>query len=460
MKLLIKNGLIVNADKSFKADILCNRGSIIKIADDIPEDDVEKLIDATDRYIFPGGIDPHVHMHLPTPAGFSADDFYSGSKAALMGGTTTLIDFVTPTKEESLPEALQKRKNEALDSLIDYSFHVSPVRWTSTMDEEIKTCIEQEGITSFKIYMAYKKSIGLEDDIIQKVLKSVGKHGGLVSSHCELGDEIDTLRENFITAGKTSAEYHPLSRPDYLEAEAVAHLIDMAKKADCPIYVVHVSTQKSFPYIEQAQNKGQVVFAESCPQYLLLDDSKYQGNFIKTAPYVMSPPLRKKDDNQGLWKALKSGVVQTVGTDHCPFTLKQKENGKDNFTKIANGAGGVEHRMTLLYTYGVLEDRISLNQFVALTSTNAAKIFGLYPKKGVIQEGADADLLIWNPKKEQVISAKTHYSLSDNNIFEGFTTIGSPSFVISKGNVVVKEDTLFEEKCKGKFLKRAKPFIK
>ncbi len=460
MKLLIKNGQIINADSGLKADILCENGIIQAIAPRISDSKADSIIDAAGLYVLPGGIDPHVHMHLPTPAGFSADDFYSGSKAALMGGTTTLIDFVTPTKEQSLPEALQARKEEARDSLIDYSFHISPVQWTPTTGKEIQICIEDEGITSFKIYMAYKKTIGLEDALIRKVLKSVGRYGGLVTAHCELGDEIEKRREDFIKNGKTGVEYHPLSRPAHLEAGAVARLLQMAKNENCPVYIVHVSTQQSLPFIEKAQKQGQAVFAETCPQYLLLDDTKYQGAFTGAAPYVMSPPLRKKEDNEGLWKALANSGIQTTGTDHCPFTIAQKRNGETDFTQIPNGAGGVEHRLALLYTYGVLKQKISLHKWVAVSSTNAAKLFGLYPEKGVIKEGSDADLVLWNPHSESVISSKTHHSRADNNIFEGFSIKGNPEYVIAKGVILLEKGILQKTSRRGNFLKRKPPFFK
>lgn len=453
MVLLIKNAHIINAESSIKSDILCENGIIVKIEKDIASHTADTVIDATGHYVFPGGVDPHVHMHLPSPAGFSADDFLSGSKAALFGGTTSIIDFVTPNKGESLPDALAKRKKEAAQSLIDYSFHVSPIEWRETTQQEIKDCI-QEGMTSFKIYMAYKKAIGIENEVILKVMQVVGKSGGLVIAHCEIGDEIEVLRDTFAEEGKVSPAYHPLSRPANSEAEAVKEFIDMGKQANCPVYVVHVSAKESLHYIEKAQKKGQVVYGETCPQYLLLDDSKYQGDFKETAPYVMSPPLRKKQDNQAIWEAIQSGVIHTIGTDHCPFTMAQKEFGLTDFRKIPNGAGGVEHRMFLLYTYGVLQNRITLNQFVNSTSTQAAKIYGLYPKKGVVKVGSDADLVIWNPKKESVISAKTHHQNCDTNIFEGFAVKGSPEYVIAKGIVVLKDNKLQVEKCKGSLLKR------
>ncbi|MEN8121920.1 MAG: amidohydrolase family protein, partial [Bacteroidota bacterium] len=283
MTTLIRNGTIVTSKKSFKADILIENGKISQIGEIQSSVSFEQEINAKGLYIFPGGIDPHVHMHLPTAAGYSADDFYSGSKAALLGGTTTLIDFVTPKKGQSLPDALMQRKKEAESSIIDYSFHVSPIEWTKTTEQEISD-ITKEGINSFKVYMAYKDSIGLNDKDLFKVLKAVRKAGGLVTVHAELGDNIEELRSSFIKEGKTEPKYHPLSRPAEMEAEAVKTVIELANKANCPLYIVHVSAKKSLGYIKDAQKKGQKVYAETCPHYLLLEDSKYEGQFEQTAP--------------------------------------------------------------------------------------------------------------------------------------------------------------------------------
>jgi dihydropyrimidinase len=447
MNILIQNGTIVKSDKTFISDIFISEGKIVQIGNSlIIQEKIDKTIDAKGFYIFPGGIDPHVHMHLPTPAGYSSDDFETGSKAALFGGTTTLIDFVTPKKGQSLTDALTQRIDEARNSLCDYSFHVSPIEWIENTEQEINECIKA-GITSFKVYMAYKGAVGLDDVNLKKVLKVVGKAGGLVTIHCELGDEIDVLRDRFVSEAKTEPLYHALSRPANLEAQAVQRIIDFAKEANCTIYIVHVSSKESLKIIENAQKSGQKVLAETCPHYLLLDDSKYEGTFNDTVKYVLSPPLRKKEDQEALWQSIQNGVVSTVGTDHCPFNLSQKSVGKDDFRKIPNGAGGVEHRMSLLYTYGVLENRITLNQFVDITSTQAAKIFGLYPQKGEIAVGSDADLVIWNPEKENFISVKNHKQNCDLEIFEGFKAKGTAEFIIKDGR-------MFSEDLKGKFLAR------
>ncbi|HRW63435.1 MAG TPA: dihydropyrimidinase [Bacteroidales bacterium] len=453
MNILIKNGTIVTSQKTEVADIFISKGKINQLGKGLQiRDKIDQTIEATQYLIFPGGIDPHVHMELPTPAGPSSDNFETGSIAALMGGTTTLLDFVTPQKGEPLPEALKKRILEAEKSYCDYSFHVSPVEWTENTVKEINECIKV-GITSFKVYMAYKGVVGLEDESLKKVLNAVGKAGGLVTIHCESGDEIEELRNKYFSEGKTEPKYHALSRPEELEAKAVQKIINFAEEANCAIYIVHVSAKESLKIIEKAQKSGQKVKAETCPHYLLLDDSVYEGDFKNTVKYVISPPLRKKDDQEALWKNIQNGIISTVGTDHCPFHLVQKSAGINDFRKIPNGAGGVEHRMSLLYTYGVLKQKISLNQFVDITSANAAKIFGLYPKKGEIAVGSDADLIIWNPKTENKISTEKHHSNCDLEIYEGIEIIGRPEYVISNGRIVVAKNKINLEQ-KGKFFKR------
>jgi dihydropyrimidinase len=422
MSILIKGGTIVTSRQTYKSDILVGRGKILRIGSNNPGE-VDETIEAEGYFVFPGGVDPHVHLHLPTPAGYSADDFRAGSLAALHGGTTTILDFVTPARGQSLVDALNLRIGEAKDCLIDHSFHVSPVDWRVGMEAEIVDCIAR-GFTSFKIYMAYKDTIGLDDNAIYHVMKAVGRNGGMVTAHCELGDEIGAFRDFYFTQGMTSPKYHCLSRPARLEALAVRRAIDMADQAKCPLYIVHVSAAESLRHIAQAQRGGQPVYAETCPQYLLLDDSRYEGSFEQTAKYVISPPLRGKDDNVALWDAIANGVVKAVGTDHCPFMQTQKRFGVDDFRKIPNGAGGVEHRLALLYTYGVMAGRMSINSMVDVFATQPAKIFGLYPTKGEVAEGSDADLVVWNPGTKSAICSTTHRSRADINIFEGFNVEG------------------------------------
>ncbi len=295
MKILIKNGTVVTSTKNSVEDVLVRDGTIARIGTNIPEGEADRIIDAAGKFILPGGVDPHVHMHLPAGGGYSSDDFFTGSRAALYGGTTTLIDFVTPSRGESLPAALEKRKREAETSMTDYAFHVSPVEWRKSTADEIRECIKM-GVTSFKVYMAYKDTVGLDDDDLLKVMKCVAEAGGIVTVHCELGDEIEKLRNSFFSQNNTSPYYHALSRPAALEAAAVENAVKMADKVHCPLYIVHVSSRESLKYIREARLRQQSVYAETCPQYLLLDNSKYRGEFHQTAPYVMSPPLRTRDD--------------------------------------------------------------------------------------------------------------------------------------------------------------------
>jgi dihydropyrimidinase len=454
MNILIQNGNIITSTEKYESDILIVNGLITRIASKIEPAEDDKVIDAKGMFVFPGGVDPHVHMHLPSPAGYSSDNFQTGSRAALFGGTTTLLDFVTPKRGQSLTEALKLRKTEAEECMTDYSFHVSPVEWRETTENEIYECIA-EGISSFKIYMAYKESVGLDDSDIHKVMKVVGKTGKIVTVHCESGDDIENLKNKLLAENNFEPFYHPVSRPGELEAEAIRKVILTAQRTNCNLYIVHVSSMKSVKHIQEAQSAGQKLFAETCPQYLLLDDLKYDGEFDQTAPYIMSPPLRKRIDNEVLWRAVSNGMIKVIGTDHCPFNLSQKREGINDFRKIPNGAGGVEHRLELIYTYGVLEDEITINQMVDLTSTQPAKIFGLYPSKGEIAFGSDADLVIWNPDYERTISAKTHHQNCDNNIYEGMKTRGAAKYVIAGGKVVIENEILVDPERRGKFLKRS-----
>jgi dihydropyrimidinase len=453
MKILIKNGTVIRSSDSTAEDVLIRDGLIARTGPGLTEADTDRIIDAKGMYIFPGGVDPHVHMHLPIAGGFSSDDFFSGSRAAIYGGTTTFLDFVTPARGESLPGALEKRKREAENSLADYAFHVSPVEWRKTTGDEIRECIRM-GVTSFKVYMAYKSTVGLGDEDLLRVMKCVAEAGGTVTAHCEQGDEIEKLRNSFFVQNNTSPLYHALSRPAVTEAAAVEKAIKMAAKVHCPLYIVHVSVSESLKYIREARFRKQSVFAETCPQYLLLDDSKYCGEFLQTAPYVMSPPLRTKHDSDSLWDAIGDGTVSTVGTDHCPFTMNQKRAGINDFRKIPGGAGGVEHRLELLYTYGFLTNRLTFNQLVNIFSTDPAKIFGLYPRKGEIAAGADADLVIWNPDNEKTISAKTHHQNCDINIYEGIPVKGRADYVIKGGNVIIENGKMTSPEIAGKYLFR------
>lgn len=453
-KLLIKNGTIVTSKKTFEADILVENGKIKQVEKDINVLNI-KTFEAKNKLIFAGGVDPHVHLQLSTPAGNSSDNFESGSKAAIAGGTTTILDFITPNHNQSLIEATHQRKEEAKISYADYSFHLSPIAWSENLSYEIEEAINQEGITSFKAYMAYKKAIGISDDIVLETMKYVKERDGMVTLHCENGDLIDFLRDKLVSEGKKSPHFHHISRPSVTEYEAVNRAIIMSEITNCPLYIVHVSTKESVNLIEKAQKKGLKIYAETCPHYLILDESKYQTEGFEAATYVMSPPLRAKEDQERLWKAIKDGVIQTIGTDHCPFNMVgQKDLGKEDFRKIPNGVGGIEHRLSLLYTYGVLKNRISINRFVEIISEAPAQIFGFDDKKGKIEIGLDADLVIWDKEKENTISAKTHFQNCDRNIYEGIKTKGGVSSVIKSGKIIFQNNEFFLENVKGKFISR------
>jgi len=461
MNLLIRQGKVVTSETTMVADILIVKNKIVEIGKNIKITDNTKIIDASGKYVFPGGIDAHVHLDLPSPTGPSSDNFETGTIAAIYGGTTSIIDFVTPSKNEPLISALKKRMKDAENSKTGFGFHMSITSWNKDTAEEMEICVKQYGITSFKTYMAYKGVIGIEEYELYEVMKIAAKLKAVVTVHCEMGDEIIRLQKKFISSGKTTPFYHALSHPASIEAESVKHVVELAKKTGCYVYIVHTSTKKSLEIIEKAQNSGQTVFSETCPQYLMLNDSVYELTLPDSLKYVISPPLRKKEDCHYLWKGLKNESVKVVATDHCPFNLTgQKDKGINDFTKIPNGAGGIEHRIALLYTYGVLKNRISLNQFVAITSTNPAKIFGLYPQKGEIAIGSDADLVIWNPEIENIISAKTHHQHCDTNIYEGFATKGSTEYVIINGEIVLEKEKLSVSKLKGNYLKQGFPLIK
>ncbi len=440
MKNLIKNAEIINYDGKMWGDILIEDNKIVKIAPSV-DTKADKIIDAKGKEVYPGAIDTHVHFWLPTFAGRTADDFLSGSRAAINGGTTSVIDFVTPRKGRSLVDAYLERKQEAKDAVTNVFFHVSPVEWRESTGLEMETLVKHYGITSFKIYMAYKKSIGINDDILIKVLEKAKELDALVIAHCEHDEIIEHLRDKFIKEGKTPPEYHPLSRPAEAEAEAINRLYTLAKILEVPVYAVHVSTALGIEIIEKARNEGVDFFAETCPQYLSLTDNAYNNDFDTACKYVMSPPLRKENDKETLWEKIENGTIDTVGTDHCSFTLEQKRLGKDDFRKIPNGAGGVEHRLEILYTLGVESGKIRKERFAEITSYNAAKIFKL-KDKGYIAEGYDADIVIWNPDSKRVISAKNHVMKADNNIYEGFEVIGSAETVIIGGKIVKENGKL------------------
>lgn len=454
MKYLLKNGTLVSGAGTEQKDILIEGEKIVKIAPHIEEEGAEE-INVEGKLLFPGFIDGHTHFDLEVAGTVTADDFETGTRAAILGGTTLVIDFASQDKGgHTLKEGLEKWHKKADGKCsCDYSFHMSIVEWNEETEKEIQDMIE-EGITSFKLYMTYPAMM-VEDRDLYEILKKLNECGCFAGVHCENAGVIDALIEEAKKEGRLGPENHPLVRPDTMEAEAVHRLLVIAKEAGAPVMVVHLTNKKAYEEIVKARENGQIVFAETCPQYLLLDDSAYSKSDFGGAVYVCAPPLRKKEDQDCLWKALAKGEIQTVATDQCSFTLEQKAMGKDDFTKIPGGLPGVQTRGALLYTYGVREGKITVEQMCRLLSENPAKLYGVYPKKGALLEGSDGDIVVFDPEKESVISAKTHAYNTDNNPFEGFALHGEVDKVFLRGNLVVEDGAVVKEKT-GKYMKRGK----
>jgi dihydropyrimidinase len=436
-KYLIINGTIINADSITKADVAVSGDKIKSVGKLVPADfPGYETIDATGRYLIPGGIDPHVHLALPTPAGNSSDDFVSGSLAALSGGTTAIIDFVTPKRGQSLIEALTLRRAEARASRCNWKLHLGISEWNEKVAEEVRFCIRHESIRSFKAYLAYRDTIGINYDELEQLMQLVGPEGGTVLVHCEEGEMISRLQQQYISEGKTNASFHALSRPKDAEINAIKTVISLSECTGCPVYIVHVSTGAGARAIREAKEKGLKVYGETCIQYLVLNDSVYDPSLPneKVLPFVISPPIRPETERQQLWEELVKGAFDVVSTDHCPFNLHgQKDAGINDFTKIPNGAGGVEFRLSLLYSYGVATHKISLQQFVSLTSARAAEIFGWSETKGKIAKGYDADIVIWNPETNCKISTEKQLQHCDSNIYEGIEVNGKAEKVFNSG---------------------------
>ena len=454
MKYLLKNGTLVSGERTEKKDILIEGEKIVKIAPHIEEEGAEE-INVEGKLLFPGFIDVHTHFDLEVAGTVTADDFETGTKAAILGGTTFIIDFASQDKGgHTLKEGLEKWHKKADGKCsCDYSFHMSIVEWNEETEKEIQDMIE-DGITSFKLYMTYPAMM-VEDRDLYKILKKLNECGCFAGVHCENAGVIDALIEDAKKEGRLGPENHPLVRPDTMEAEAVHRLLVIAKEAGAPVMIVHLTNKKAYEEIAKARENGQTVFAETCPQYLLLDDSAYSKPDFGGAVYVCAPPLRKKEDQECLWEGLAKGEIQTVATDQCSFTLEQKALGKDDFTKIPGGLPGVQTRGTLLYTYGVREGKITVEQMCRLLSENPAKLYGVYPRKGALLEGSDGDIVVFDPEKESVISSETHGYNTDNNPFEGYSLHGDIDKVFLRGKLVVEDGTVVKEKT-GEYMKRGK----
>jgi dihydropyrimidinase len=453
MKTLIKNGQIVTAVDNYHADILIEDElvSIIGAKLDMPAD---RVIDAAGKLVIPGGIDPHTHMELPFGGTQASDDFRTGTIAAAHGGTTTIIDFAVQTKGESMIAGLDRWHQKAEGKCaIDYGFHLITTDFEDHQIEEMHTLMD-EGVTSFKLFMAYPGVFLVDDATIFRAMSAAGERGGLICMHAENGIVINEIIKHALAKGHTAPKYHALTRPTRAEAEGVHRAIAIAEMAESPVYIVHLSCADALDQVRQARDRGIPAFAETCPQYLFLSIDDY-GDGFDGAKYVMTPPLREKANQAELWKGIKMDDLQVISTDHCPFCMKeQKELGRDDFTKIPNGAPGVEHRVPLIYNGGVVENRISLNRFVELTSTAAAKMFGLFPKKGTIAVGSDADIVIFDPNKEQTLGVATHHMNVDYSAYEGKTIKGVVETVLSRGKVVIENGEFKGKSGDGQFLKR------
>jgi len=453
----IINGTIVTATDTYRADVGIMNGKVVQIAKKIKEPAGE-VVDAKGLYVLPGGIDIHTHLDMPFMGSFSSDDFETGTIAAAFGGTTTIVDFAIQGKRMSLKGTLNTWiKKARKKAVIDYGFHVAITDLTEKVMAEIPEMIAM-GVSSFKCFLAYKGSLMIDDGALFRILQKTKKARGLVMIHAENGDLLDILINDLLAQGKIEPKYHALSRPPEAEAEATARGIAIAQMAEAPIYIVHLSCREALAKVKEARDSGFPVLAETCPQYLLKSYQNYLEPGFEGAKYVMSPPLRDKSNWDALWKGLAYGDLQVISTDHCPFNFKgQKDKGKKSFAAIPNGAPGIEHRIMLLFHEGVNKKRIGLNRFVELVSTAPAKLFGLFPEKGTVAVGSDADLVLFDSKAPFEISAKTHHQNVDYTPYEGFKGKGVPRVVFSNGQIIVNEGRFTGKPGAGSFLKR-KPF--
>ena len=457
MSVLIKNGRVITAVDDYLADIFIKNETVTLIGEKL-EIEADEVIDASGKYLFPGGLDPHTHLDMPFGGTTSADDFETGTRAAAHGGTTTLIDFAIQSKGHSTLEALDTWHAKADGkTAIDYGFHMIVTDLEDNRVHEMKM-LANAGVTSYKLFMAYPGVLYVDDGTIYRAMRKAGEDGTVVCMHAENGIVIDEIVKQALAKGKTEPKYHAITRPTRMEAEGVHRAISIAEVAQVPIYIVHLSSSDALEQVMLARNRGVHAFAETCPQYLFLDDSYYDQEGFEGAKYVMTPALREKWNQDELWKGLKFGDLQSIATDHCPFCFKdQKILGIDDFSKIPNGSPGVENRMSLVFNGGVNSGRISLNKFVELTSTAAAKTFGLFPKKGTIAVGSDADIVIFDPNRTETISVNntcTHHMNVDYNTYEGFEVTGFTETVLSRGKIIIDNCEYVGKKGDGHFLKR------
>jgi dihydropyrimidinase len=452
---VIRNGTIVTATDTYAADVGILDGRIAAIGKELPHQDAGKVIDARGRYVMPGGIDVHTHLDMPFGGTTSADDFESGTRAAAFGGTTTLVDFAIQYKGQTLRHAFDTWMAKAEGkATIDYAFHCIITELGDAHVEEMGALV-REGVPTFKLFMAYPGVFMLDDATIFRAMSAAAEYGGMICMHAENGGAIDVIVKRALAEGKRAPKYHALTRPTTAEAEATSRSIALAEMAGAPVYIVHLSCNEALEKVREARDRGLPVYAETCPQYLFLSLENMDAPGFEAAKYVFTPPLREKWHQEKLWQGLAKDDLQVVSTDHCPFCYKeQKELGRDDFTKIPNGGPGIEHRLSLIYTGGVHGNRFSPNRFVQLVSTAPAKLFGLYPRKGTVAVGSDADLVVFDPNEEQLISAKTHHMRVDYSMFEGIRVKGVPKVVLSRGRVLVEDGKFTGRPGTGEFIRR------
>ena len=460
---LIRNGRIVTAVDDYVADLLLDHGRVVAIGEVLAAGPQARVIDAKGLLVLPGGVDCHTHMENTFGESTTCDTFETGTRSAAFGGTTTIVDFAFQRKDVSVLEAIRAAQEKAQNTAsIDYGFHVITTHVNDGTLADMRHAIRHEGVTSFKMFMAYPGSVMVDDAAIFRAMRMVGQHGGMICLHAENGTVIDLLIREALEQGHTAPRYHALTRPALMEGEATHRGIKLAELAQAPVYFVHLSAKEALNEVVEARDAGIPVFGETCPHYLFFDDSVYESEDWEVAQYVMSPPLRSKEAQHALWRALRMDQLQIVSTDHCPFCMKeghlgrvrQKPHGRHDFSKIPNGVPGVETRMTVIYDGGVRQNRLSMNRFVEITSTAPAKLFGLFPRKGTIAVGSDADVVLFDPNEAHVISAKTQHTNCDFTLFEGKEVVGRVKKVFSRGELIVEGDQWLGRAGQGQFVRR------
>jgi dihydropyrimidinase len=455
MSILIRGGTVVNADRAFRADVLTEGGKIVAVGENLEAPAHATVVDAGGQYVMPGGIDPHTHMQLPFMGTVTADDFYTGTAAGLAGGTTTIIDFVIPDPKQRLMDAFHTWRGWAEKAAADYTFHVAVTWWDDSVHEDMGTLVKEHGVNSFKHFMAYKNAIMADDETLVKSFRRALELGAIPTVHAENGELVYQLQRELVAKGITGPEAHPLSRPPEVEAEAANRAIAIANVLGTPVYIVHVSCAESLEAITRARARGQRVYGEALAGHLVIDDSVYRHPDPEVArAYVMSPPFRSSHHQTALWQGLQGGNLHTTATDHCTFCAGQKAMGADDFTRIPNGCGGVEERMAVVWDAGVNTGRLTPSEFVRITSTNAAQIFNIYPRKGSVSVGADADIVVWDPQGTRTISAAMQHSKGDFNVFEGRTVRGVPTHTVAAGKLVYADGDLRAERGAGRYVER------